>query len=144
VRALLRQVEDLFDIAAAGTGSSAAIVLGRDGAFRMLDPAGWSLLALREEFGASAVFRLERRAGRIRIEACDGNERCLVERAAGVSGDQARSGGTIRSRQRGSGALELMTVHADDSAARIGPEHYAVYSQKQGVNIPQEERPVYL
>lgn len=88
MRALLRQVEDLLDIATAGTGSSAAIVLGRDGGFRMVDPAGWSLLALKEEFGASAVFKMEQRAGRIRIEACDGNERCLVERAAGASGNQ--------------------------------------------------------
>lgn len=144
MRTLLRQVEDLFDIAAAGTGSSAAIVLGRDGTFRMLDPSGWSLLALKEEFGASAVFKLERRAGRVRIEACDGNERCLVERSAGVSGNQPKAGMNHRPRKIGSGAPELLTVHAHSSAVQVGAERYAHGAQVQAFQAPRQEEALYL
>lgn len=144
VRALLRQVEDLFDIAVAGTGSSAAIVLGRDGAFRMLDPAGWSLLALKEEFGASAVFKLERRAGRIRIEACDGYERCLVERAAGVSGNPAKAVCAGALQDRSSSDLELVAIKGYDRDARLGVKHYAHCSQNEGGSTVQQDRSVYL
>lgn len=133
-----------MDIAAAGTGSGAAIVLGRDGAFRMLDPAGWSLPALKEEFGAKAVFKLERRSGRIRIEASDGDNRCLLERSAPASGDQAETAGTIRLQGRGSGALELAAIHPHECAARVRAERCADYSQNQRRNAFPEKRAVYL
>ncbi len=84
---LLRQVEDLLDVAAGGDSAGAAIVLGRDGGFRMLDATGWSLPALREEFGARAVFKVERRGSRVRIEACDSDSRCLVERSVRSAGN---------------------------------------------------------
>lgn len=81
---LLRQAEDLLDVAAGGDGgwASTAIVLDRRGGLRMLDAAGWSLAALKAEFGATAVFTVERRGPALRVEAWDGVERCLVERRA--------------------------------------------------------------
>lgn len=61
---------------------NAAIVIDRQGGMRMLDPAGWTLPALSAEFGAVSVFRIERRAGAVRVEGLAGSERCLLERRA--------------------------------------------------------------
>jgi hypothetical protein len=144
VGALLRQVEDLFDIAEEGS-SAAVIVLGRDGTFRMLDPGGWSLQGAKEEFGANAVFKVERRGARIRIEACDSRERCLVERCAPGSGNQTEAGGSVELCDRAAaGGHELATLDAQHDASLVAAAHYACYSENQGVDTVQAKRPVYL
>lgn len=82
--AFLRQAEEILEVAMAG-GSGAqtvAIVIERAGGMRMLDPSGWTLPALSAEFGAAAVFRIERRSGAVRVEGLAGSERCLLERRA--------------------------------------------------------------
>jgi hypothetical protein len=82
VRAFLQQAEDILDVAASGDTSieDRAIVLDRQGGMRMLDAAGWSLPALSAEFGATAVYKVQRRGGTIRVEGWDGFERCLLQR----------------------------------------------------------------
>lgn len=56
------------------------ILIDRQGGMRMLDPSGWSLPALSAEFGASAVYKVERRGTQVRLEGWDGSERCLLQR----------------------------------------------------------------
>lgn len=67
-------------LAGEGAWASTAIVLQRQGGLHLLDASGWSLPALRAEFGTSAVFKVERRGPAVRVEAWDGDDRCLLER----------------------------------------------------------------
>ena len=60
--------------------SGLAIVIDRQGGMRMLDPQGWSLPALSAEFGAAAVYAVERRGRTVPVEGCGGGERCLIQR----------------------------------------------------------------
>ena len=82
MRAFLQQAGDILDIAASGDGSlqDMAILIDRQGGMRMLDPSGWSLPALSAEFGATAVYKVERRGTSVRVEGWDGCQRCLVQR----------------------------------------------------------------
>lgn len=82
MRAFLQQAEDVLDIAASGDTSleDVVIVIDRQGGMRMMDPTGWSLPALSAEFGAAAVYRVERRRGTVRVEGWNGFERCLIQR----------------------------------------------------------------
>lgn len=83
----LQQAEDILNIAASGDSSlnDVVIVMDRQGGMRMLDPTGWSLPALSAEFGASAVYKVERRAAAVRVEGWNGTERCLVQRTLSSS-----------------------------------------------------------
>ena len=85
---LFRRAEDILNVALSGDGVSAstAIILEGQGGVRILDASGWSLPALRAEFGASAIFKVERHGLAVRVEAWDGRERCLLERRpAGIA-----------------------------------------------------------
>jgi hypothetical protein len=55
--------EDILDVAASGdsTLQDVVIVMDRQGGMRMLDPSGWSLPALSAEYGATAVYKVEKR-----------------------------------------------------------------------------------
>jgi hypothetical protein len=83
VRQLMRNAEDLLEVAwvSDNRDETAAIVLERSGGFRMLDAAGWTLPALKAEYGARAVFKVEKCGARVRVEGWDGADRCLLERA---------------------------------------------------------------
>ena len=81
---LLTKAGEILEIAAtagiqAGMGPT-AIVVDRQGGFRMMDATGWSLPAMAVEFGAAAVYRIERRGGTVRVEGWDGSDRCLLQR----------------------------------------------------------------
>jgi hypothetical protein len=82
VRAFLQQAEDILDVATSGDSSAqdVVIVMDRQGGMRMLDPTGWSLPALTAEYGAAAVYKVERRGSAVRVEGWNGFERCLVQR----------------------------------------------------------------
>jgi hypothetical protein len=84
VSAFLRQAEEILEIAAAGNSESpnTAIVIDRQGGMRMMDASGWTLPALSAEYGASSVFKVERRLGSVRVEGLSGSERCLLQRAS--------------------------------------------------------------
>ena len=51
------------------------------GAIRILaEPAGWSLPALAADLGAAALFRVERRAGAVRVEGWSPTGSCVLRR----------------------------------------------------------------
>ena len=82
VKAFLKQAEEILDIAMSGDGDAGdlAILIDRQGGMRMLDPKGWTLPALCAEFGAAAVYTVERRGRTVRVEGWSGGERCLLQR----------------------------------------------------------------
>jgi hypothetical protein len=81
VSAFLRQAEDVLDTAIdGGSDQDVVIVIGRQGGIRLMDPAGWTLSALRAEYGATAVYRVEHRQDATRVEGLCGSERCLLQR----------------------------------------------------------------
>ena len=82
VKTFLGQAEDVLDVAAAADGDAGnlAILVDRQGGLRMVDPMGWSLPALCAEFGARAVYTVERRGYSVRVEGWGGGERCLIQR----------------------------------------------------------------
>ena len=87
--AFLQQAEDILDVAAAANDPGArdvAILLDRQGGLRMLDSAGWSLSGLSAEYGAAAVYKVERRGGAIRVEGWGHGQRCLIQRNVSLSG----------------------------------------------------------
>jgi hypothetical protein len=81
VSAFFRQAEEILRIATSEPSDlgDAIVVLDRQGGFRMLEPAGWSLPALAAEFGAEAVYKVERRSHSVRVEGWNGSERCLLQ-----------------------------------------------------------------
>jgi hypothetical protein len=81
VSAFFRRAEEILQIAATDGGGSGDILiaLDRQGGFRMLEPTGWSLPALAAEFGAEAVYRVERRGSSVRVEGWNGSQRCLLQ-----------------------------------------------------------------
>ena len=84
--AFLRQAEDILDTAFQGENDQElVIVIDRLGGMRMLDPTGWTLPALSAEYGAAAVYRVERRPDAIRVEGLSGSERCLLQRKNPIS-----------------------------------------------------------
>lgn len=82
MKTFLRQAEDILEVAVAADGDARnlAILIDSQGGMRMLDPMGWSLPALCAEFGACAVYTVERRAQTVRVEGWGGGERCLIQR----------------------------------------------------------------
>ena len=89
--AFFSRAEEILRIATNESGGSGdtLVVLDRQGGFRMLEPAGWSLPALEAEFGAEAVYRVERRGSSVRVEGWDGSQRCLLQ--SQPSGERART-----------------------------------------------------
>jgi hypothetical protein len=75
VSAFYRQAEEILEIASAGDGGvgDTLLVLDRQGGFRMLEPAGWSVAAL------AAEYKVQRRGESVRVEGWDGARRCLLE-----------------------------------------------------------------
>lgn len=83
VSAFLQQAEDILDVAVAGNtygASDVAILIDRQGGMRIMDPAGWSLPSLSDEYGASAAYKVERRGGAVRVEGWGNGQRCLLQR----------------------------------------------------------------
>jgi hypothetical protein len=81
VSAFLQQAEEVLDTAFHGDGDQdVVIVIDRRGGMRMMDPTGWTLPAISAEYGATAVYRVERSGGATRVEGLCGSERCLLQR----------------------------------------------------------------
>ena len=81
--ALIRQAEEILEVAVRGrdeTSAEMAIVMGRDGCLRIIDGAEWGIAGLFAQYGAKAVYRVERRAGKVRVEGWSGMERCVLDR----------------------------------------------------------------
>jgi hypothetical protein len=82
VGTLLRNAESIFEIAIAPAAEcdNAALVVDRAGGMRVLNSAEWSLPAIVCEFGASEVYLIERRSGKLKVEGWSATERCVVDR----------------------------------------------------------------
>lgn len=76
---LLLHAEEILETALSGS-AEVAIIVGRQGTLRMIEPAGWSLPAMRTEFGAAAVYKVERRGNTVRVEGWDGEKSCRLEK----------------------------------------------------------------
>jgi hypothetical protein len=87
VSAFFRRAEEILEIASRPGASlgDTLVVLDRQGGIRMVDATGWSLSASAAEFGAEAVYRIERRGGSVRIEGWNGPERCLLQGQTGAA-----------------------------------------------------------
>ena len=80
---LAKQTREVLEIAAAAGRESAedtAILIGREGGMLVKPSAGWSVSGLLTEYGAVAVYKVERRGAMVRVEGGNGIERCVVER----------------------------------------------------------------
>ena len=77
----LKHAEEIFGTASEGGREDCdwAILVGRDGGVEMLSGAGWTAESLRIERGASAVYRLTRRSGSVRLEGRSAQESCVIE-----------------------------------------------------------------
>ncbi len=78
----LRRAEEILEVAAAAetNAGDTVILLDRQGGMRMLDPAGWSFSGLAAEYGAAAIYKIERRGRAVRVEGWSGGDRCLLQR----------------------------------------------------------------
>ena len=85
------RAEEILETAVVGR-EDVAIIIGWAGEVRMVDPAGGSLPAMRTEFGAEAVYKVERVGARVRVEGWDGNRGCRLERSDTPDGRMWRPG----------------------------------------------------
>ncbi len=81
VSPLLERAGQIFATAleAAGEDCEMAILISRQGGIQFAPAAGCALESLRLERGAESAYRVERRCGRVRVEASTARERCLLE-----------------------------------------------------------------
>lgn len=97
--AFLRDAEQILETAVeaqatAGRENPAEhlIAVLRSGSIRMLsDAAGWSLPAVAMEYGASAVYRVTRRARQVRVEAWSFARTCVLTRELSTTFAPARN-----------------------------------------------------
>ncbi len=89
--AFFSRAEEILQVATSGSGAtgSTLMILNRQGGIRMIDATGWNLPASLVEFGAEAVYKVERRGASIRVEGWNGSERCLLQ--GQTSGERARA-----------------------------------------------------
>lgn len=81
----VRKAEEILQVAMKGGDlTDTAILLDRQGSMRMMDATGWSLAGMAAEFGAAAVYRIERRGSAVRVEGWNGSGRCLLQRQNGT------------------------------------------------------------
>ena len=80
----LRNAERILETAVTAGDDGAqdcTICITHLGAIRILtEPSGWSLPALAADLGAVALYRVERRAGRVRVEAWSQASTCVLRR----------------------------------------------------------------
>ena len=62
--------------------SEMTILVGRDGAIRMLVDSDWPLEALARHHGAKAGYRVSKRGGSLRVEGREQSRTCLLESAS--------------------------------------------------------------
>jgi hypothetical protein len=84
VEGLLRNAERILETAVVAKDDGTpdcTICITHHGAIRILaEPAGWSLPALAADLGAAALFRVERRAGAVRVEGWSPAGSCVLRR----------------------------------------------------------------
>ena len=79
----LKNAERILDTAASAYGQpesgDVAIMIGPDGAIRMLMGSDWSLAALQAHHGAQAAYRVTRNASEVRVEGKSRTGSCLLQ-----------------------------------------------------------------
>lgn len=78
--------EEIFDVAhtnflSGGPVSDLSILVGYDGAIRMVADSDWPLDALSREHGARMAYRVSQASDRLRVEGRAGSRTCLFEAA---------------------------------------------------------------
>ena len=58
------------------------VLIGHDGALRLIAHSDWPLESLARERAASAAYRVTQSAGAVRVEGRQGLQRCLLEAPA--------------------------------------------------------------
>jgi hypothetical protein len=81
---LLRNAERIFETAASAEGAelesgTLAILIGQDGAIRMVMDTDWSLESLQAHHGASAAYKVTRTAAQVRVEGKSRTNSCVLE-----------------------------------------------------------------
>ena len=61
------------------TCSEMTILIGQDGAIRMIAESDWPLDSLASHHGARAAYRVSERRGAVRVEAREGLRTCTME-----------------------------------------------------------------
>jgi len=91
VSRLLRESEAILEVARQGGSDDCdlAVLVGFDGAIRIVQAAGWGLEPLRIDHGAREAYRVTRTGGRVAIEARSQGETCRI--AADAPGRSVRS-----------------------------------------------------
>jgi hypothetical protein len=79
----LENAERIFDTAALAYGqpesSDLAIVIGQDGAIRLLVGSDWPLASLQAHHGARAAYRVSRNGSEVRVEGKSRTGSCLLQ-----------------------------------------------------------------
>lgn len=80
----LQNAERIFETATSAAGSQSesqdfAILIGRDGAIRMVMGSDWPLYSLEAYHGAQAAYRVSRCATQVRVEGKSSTATCLLE-----------------------------------------------------------------
>lgn len=78
--------EEIFDaaqanLASGGSVSDLSILIGYDGAIRMVAGSDWPLDSLSREHGARMAYRVSQESNRLRVEGWAGSRTCLFEAA---------------------------------------------------------------
>jgi hypothetical protein len=80
VSPFLRHAEEIFAAATGGAEDCAwSLLVGRDGAIRMVSGNEWQLEPLRLHHGAREAYRVTRAQGRVRLEARSGSKSCVLQ-----------------------------------------------------------------
>lgn len=84
---LLRDAERIFETAASADGvelesGNLAILIGQDGAIRMLMGTDWPLDSLQAHHGAGAAYRVSRNGSQVRVEGKSRTSSCVLESEA--------------------------------------------------------------
>lgn len=77
---LRRKAESILEVAISPAAEyhNAAFIVDRFGGLRVLDSTEWSLPGIVSEFGASSVYLVERRQGRVKVEGWSATETCVL------------------------------------------------------------------
>jgi hypothetical protein len=80
VSAFLKHAEEILETAGQGSGEDLrlSILVGRDGAIRMVAGSDWELEPLRMHHGARSAYRVTRRAGCVQLEGRSDEGACVL------------------------------------------------------------------
>ena len=112
MESFLRDADRILETAAAAQGDSPQYVIcvSRTGSLQILsEMSGWSLPALALELGAAALYRVERRGGRVQVEGWSYGRKCILSRDSALSWwSHAQPGGAYATLQllEGNGASQ--------------------------------------